>query len=226
MKKKIKTFLPLLLLVAVFFTATGCDFLAPINECRRYFQPFVLVWVIYPDGVVLQLATDGNGRVYFNKRGFNCGQIRAEPVIRINAPLASSVSSFDLQSPPATVTISGGTGHFTTNDGALAVKYFDGNTGGLVAQVSPNSVSPDGETMEVNVPDTSGVYDGSYIIRVQKNGFDGIPVAEIGQVGIVTYGRPQPPCQEPAECAINGGIWDQPSCRCYYCPNPPDCNDQ
>lgn len=114
--------------------------------------------------------------------------------------LAADPASVDLQSPPATVTISGG--GFSTDYGMPLVEYYDQYSGELVASSTASSVASDGSSIQVATPSLYGVYTGSYNIVVSNVAADGSP----SMVGIATFSAccvdppPPPPPPDPGDC--------------------------
>jgi hypothetical protein len=114
--------------------------------------------------------------------------------------LAADPSSVDLNSPPPSVTISGG--GFSTNYGMPVVEYYDQYTGGLVASTTAYSVAADGSSLQASTPSLSGVYTGSYNIVVSNVLADG----SNSIVGVATFAAccvdppPPPPPPDPGGC--------------------------
>jgi len=116
----------------------------------------------------------------------NCSNVVAIPAINSNFALSASPSSVNLQSPPATVSVTGQS--FDTTYGMPRVDYFDGN-GYLVGGVYATSVANGGTALQANVPDLSYVYSGTYQVKVVNKTSSGYYVHTVGSATMSAWGR-------------------------------------
>jgi hypothetical protein len=116
----------------------------------------------------------------------NCSNVVAIPAINSNFALSASPSSVNLQSPPATVTVTGQ--GFDTTYGMPRVDYYDGN-GYLVGGAYATSVGSGGTSLQANVPDLCYVYSGTYQVRVVNKTSSGYYVHTVGSATMSAWGR-------------------------------------
>jgi hypothetical protein len=115
--------------------------------------------------------------------------------------LSANPDSVDLQSPPPSVTFSGG--GFSTDYGMPVVEYYDQYTGELVASTTAYSVAGDGSSLQASTPDLSSIYSGSYSVVVSNKLADG----SNSIVGVATLSAccvdppPPPPPPDPGDCS-------------------------
>jgi hypothetical protein len=116
----------------------------------------------------------------------NCSDVGFVLLTNSNIALSASPSSINLESPPATVTITGQS--FDTTYSMPRVEYFDGN-GFLVGSTLANSVWGGGTALECSVPDLSQVYSGTYTILVTNKTSQDYYAHRVGTATITTWGR-------------------------------------
>lgn len=146
------------------------------------------------------------------------GKVQDLICILPNLPFGFSASptAVDLQSPPASFTITGQ--GIDATYGMPLIEYY--NVGGiLVAQVVAASVASDGTWLQANTPDLSSVFTGSYVIAVRNRTWEGL-YEFAGTAPVDAYGRdPQiescdPDGSQGQSCWSSGGDWDPYSCTC------------
>lgn len=185
-----KKILPLLLLLFL-FVLPGCRS-GPSNTCfyggLRPFATYIFVFDV-GNGVKQEVigTTDVHGSVEILPPvgATSCNSTIIILRFNLNVPLSASPSSINLQSPPATVTITGQS--FDTTYGMPRVDYHDGN-GYLVGSVLATSVSG-GTSLTANVPDLSAAYSGSYQIKVTNKASEGYYSQTVGTLNISAWGR-------------------------------------
>ncbi|HJR06332.1 MAG TPA: hypothetical protein VJ842_03655 [Pyrinomonadaceae bacterium] len=185
--KKIASIL-LLSLIVVF---SGC---ASSNTCNfTGLNPGATYVIVITDpstnvSSTFQRVANSSGSISVTT-SLNCSNVVAIPAINSNFALAASPSSVNLLSPPATVTVTGQS--FDTTYGMPRVDYFDGN-GYLVGGVYATSVGSGGTSLQANVPDLSGVYSGTYQVRVVNKTYSGYYVHTVGSATMTAWGRDRP----------------------------------
>jgi len=117
---------------------------------------------------------------------------------RVIFPFQAAPDEINLQSPPATVSITG-TGMDTTY-GMPVIDYYDPN-GNLVARTSANQVSWDGTWLTTSTPDLSQAGTGSFLLFVNNVNADGT-VSYVGSLGVLVFlpEPPPPPPPDPEPC--------------------------
>jgi hypothetical protein len=116
----------------------------------------------------------------------NCSNVVVVQVTNSNSALSASPSSINLESPPATVTVTGQ--NFDTTYGMPRVEYFDA-TGFLVGWTNATSVWGGGTALECSVPALYQVYSGTYTIRVTNKTSQGYYSQIIGTATVTAWGR-------------------------------------
>ncbi len=141
---------------------------------------------VYPTDIILTKVADSTGHITTPTYGYPCGALLYVLVTNANVPLSASPSSVYLPTPPSTTTITGQ--GFDATYGMPEVDYFDGN-GYLVGAVYANSVSSDGTSLQANVPDLSGVYTGTYQVKVTNKTSGGYYANIVGSATMAGWGR-------------------------------------
>lgn len=182
-----KTILLLLLLSAV-LVLSGCSG-GGSHSCS--FSGLVpnatYLVVINPDSinaVTLTRIASSTGTLSISTSA-NCSTVVAIQVTTSNNALSASPSSINLESPPATVTITGQ--GFDATYGMPRVEYFD-SSGYLVGSVYASSVSG-GASLDCYVPDLSSAYSGTYQIRVTNKTSQGYYSHRVGTATVTAWGR-------------------------------------
>ena len=126
-----------------------------------------------------------------------------------------SPSDVDLQSPPASFTITGD--GIDATYGMPLIDYYD-QSGTLVAEATATSVASDGTWLQANTPDLSAVYSGTYIVVVRTASSDG-SYELVGTAPINATGRdPSLGCDPDGwleqSCMNSNGVWDPSNCQC------------
>lgn len=121
-------------------------------------------------------------------------------------PFNAAPSAVNLQAPPATFDLNGGSG-LSTAYGMPYLEYVDVYTGNIIGSTYATSVAPDGSGLQAAMPDLSGVYSGTYDVLVSNVRSDG-GLEYAGTATFDTYGRDgvyEPPPPEPCEPTYGGG---------------------
>jgi hypothetical protein len=160
-----------------------------------------------------RIGSDGVGR--YPTCGGSCGTPTAG--FAFGFALSSDPSSLYLPSPPASGTIYGQ--GMSAAYGMPLVEYFDVN-GYYIGESTATAVAPDGTSLQAPIPDMSGVYDGTYIVRVTNVSSGGQYIEEVGTFTGSGWGRPRPDSD-------GDGWYDDEDCYPYNsslwsCEPPPD----
>jgi hypothetical protein len=140
-----------------------------------------------PPGTPLTRVASSTGSITAPKiDDFPCDLLQYVLVTNSNLSLSASPASVYLPTPPSTTTITGQS--FDTTYGMPEVEYFD-SSGYLVGSVYANSVSSNGTSLEATVPDLSGVYSGTYQIRVTNKMSAGYYTQIVGSAYMTGWGR-------------------------------------
>jgi len=114
-------------------------------------------------------------------------------------PFAMSPATFNLQSPPATMELTGS--NLNTTYGLPRIEYMDPYSGDLLAITTATSVSGDGTWLQATTPDLSAVYSGTFSVIISNKLSDG-RYEVVGTSTVDAYGRDftfeEPP--PPGEC--------------------------
>jgi len=202
-----KNILQLVLLLSLVLFLQGC----PVFDCNYTDGPPNAPWtIVYSDQVTVKsgnVKPDGKFSVP-KYGGESCSQIRQRVRFgtNLNLSLAASPSSVDLNSPPTSGTITGQ--GFDATYGMPRVDYFDTNTGFLMGSVEASSVNSNGTSLQVNLPDLSSVYSGTYQVKVTNKTYDGYYLNIVGWANITGWGRDRPDSD-------GDGIYDDEDCDPY-----------
>jgi hypothetical protein len=167
---------------------------------------------------ILQTA-DANGRLTFppDANG-GCSAVTVSPAGVGFLNFSASPDSIDLNSPPATMTISGS--GISSQYYMPRVEFYDNNSN-FVGSVTAVWVASDGSSLVAYTPDLSSVYSGTYQLAI-VNINEGETRELIGVTNVDAYGRDDTSCnptaQEIADCENCCGVqtyWDYSSCRCW-----------
>jgi hypothetical protein len=140
-----------------------------------------------PNGTPVTRVASSTGSITAPKiDNFPCDALQYVLVTNSNLSLSASPASVYLPAPPSTATITGQS--FDTTYGMPQVEYFDSG-GYLVGSVYANSVSSSGTSLETNVPDLSGVYSGTYQVRVTNKTSAGYYTAIVGSATMTGWGN-------------------------------------
>jgi hypothetical protein len=177
----------LLLALSLVLLLPGCS---PVQECTYHDGPANAPWIItYSDLYVRTGNVGPDGTFKIPKHGGeNCTQLRLRVGFgnNLNLSLSASPASVYLPSPPSTGTITGSS--FDTTYGLPRVDYYDGN-GYLIGSALATSVSGGGTSLQVNTPDLSYVYSGTYQVKVVNKGSNGYYLNKVGTASMTGYGR-------------------------------------
>lgn len=120
----------------------------------------------------------------------------------------------NVQSPPATFSLSG-EGGLDTTYGMPLIEFYD--VGGYwVGSARASAVSPDGTWLQATMPDLSACYNGGHGVLVSNVIEDGSFQA-IGNAGLDIVGGSDPPPPPPDEGCHHDGTcaeWDDINCVC------------
>jgi len=175
---------------------SGCN---PFSQnCTLSGPPNAPYFLVYP--CVVGTATCGpvpntasgtvgaDGHFKVPQLGWTCSSL--QPLVRFGSnlglALSSSPASVDLNSPPASGTITGQ--GFDPTYGMPRVDYFD-QQGFLVGSAEATWVSSDGTSLTANLPDLSSVYSGTYRVKVTNKTYDGYYLNIVGSATITGWGR-------------------------------------
>ncbi|HEX5874591.1 MAG TPA: hypothetical protein VFY60_08070 [Pyrinomonadaceae bacterium] len=137
--------------------------------------------------IVETRIANSSGSITVPSHGYQCYNLTVFAVTNSNLSLSASPSSVNLTSPPGTVTITGQS--FDATYAMPRVEYFA--DGYMVGAVTANSVS--GSTSLVApVPDLSGVYSGTYFIRVTNMTSQGYYLHIVGTATMTGWGNDRP----------------------------------
>ena len=125
------------------------------------------------------------------KQGWSCSSLQSLVIFGSNLGLSLSASpaSVYLPSPPSSGAMTGQS--FDATYGMPQVDYFDAN-GYLIGSAQATSVSSDGTSLQVNLPDLSYVYSGTYQVKVTNKTSDGYYLNLVGSATITGWGRDRP----------------------------------
>ena len=187
-----KKIFPLLLLLLV-LALPGCGG-GGSNSCS--FSGLVpngtyLVFITNPNtgiAITLTKVASSTGTLSVSTTS-NCSNVVVVLATNSNVALSANPSSIYLPSPPTTATITGQS--FDTTYGMPRVEYFDG-TGFLVGSTYATSVSGGGTSLDASVPDLSGAYSGTYLIRVTNKTYQGYYSHFVGTATVTAWGRDRP----------------------------------
>ena len=182
-----KKILPLLLLFVVLLPGCGggsntCSFSGLVPN-----GTYLVIFTNTADGSTFSFTrvATSSGTLSISTHG-SCANVVVLQVTTSNIALSASPSSIDLQSPPATATITGQ--GFDTTYGMPRVEYFD-STGFLVGSAYASSVWGGGTALQCYVPDLGQAYSGTYTIRVTNKTSSGYYTHRVGTATVTAYGR-------------------------------------
>ena len=207
----------LVLVLSLLFILPGCS--SSSNSCTfNWLTPggTYLLFFTTSNGVPMTLTrvASQSGSITVGTYGASCFSVAVIPVINSNFVLTANPSSINLLAPPATVTITGQ--GFDTTYGIPRVEYFNSD-GYLVGSVYATSVSSDGTSLVAAVPNLSGVYSGTYQIRVTNVTYQGYYAHIVGSATITAEGRDRPDSD-------GDGWYDDQDCAPYDPFRNYDCN--
>jgi hypothetical protein len=191
--KKLLPFVLLTLVLALVFVMPGCGGSSSPSTCSfNFLTPGVWYRVHYvfpttiPPIVETRIA-NSSGSITVPSHGYQCFNLTVFAVTNSNLTLSASPSSVYLPTPPSTVTITGQS--FDSTYAMPRVEYFA--DGYMVGAVTASSVS--GSTSLVApVPDLSGVYSGTYYIRVSNMTSQGYYLHIVGGATMTGWGNDRP----------------------------------
>ena len=200
-----KKMLPLLLFSLLLLLA-GCSG-GGSNNCT--FSGLVpngtyLVFITNPNNNLASTLTrvaTASGTLTITTTG-SCANVVVVLATNSNMALSASPSSINLESPPATVTITGQ--GFDATYGLPRVEYFD-QTGFLVGSTYASSVWGGGTALDCYVPDLSQAYSGTYTIRVTNKTSQGYYSHRVGTATVTAWGRDR-------QDSDGDGLYDDQDC--------------
>jgi len=177
--------------------------------------------------------TDGEGKLHvsngrimalwtFHREGGHCGSLDFVRQVLDNqthilqcdlrgARFTASPDSFDLNYPPASMTLIGA--DLNTQYGMPTVEYYD-EYGTFIGQTTAAAVAGDGSWLQCAMPNLAGVYTGVYTMVITNASADGSRNV-VGTAVVWAYGNdlpPPPPDPDPDPC--NPSYGNLPAIEC------------
>lgn len=192
--KKLLPFVLLAVALALVFVMPGCGGSSTPSTCSFHnLTPGVWyrVHYVFPTTVppiVETRVANSIGDITVPSHGYQCYNLTVFAVTNSNLTLSASPSSVYLPTPPSTITITGQL--FDSTYAMPRVEYFA--DGYMVGSVTATSVSGDGTSLVAPVPDLSGVYSGTYYVRVSNMTSQGYYLHIVGTATMSGWGNDRP----------------------------------